>query len=86
MDIRIIEVLLYLKLTDNCSCITQCTFRLVSQFSLTLLLGHLFTEMCETTKRWPSDKVKENCKTNIKVHCVMQLQLSVSFKYLDGFP
>ena len=59
---------------------------LVSQFSLTLSLGHLFTEMCETTKWWPSDKVKENCETNLKVHCVMQLRLSVSFKYLDGFP
>ena len=59
--------------------------RLVSQFSLTLSLGHLFTKMCETTKRCPSDKVKENCKTNLKVHSVMQLQLSVSLKYLDGF-
>ena len=35
----------------------------------------------EATKRWPSDKVKENCGTNLKVHCVMQLQLSLSFKY-----
>ena len=76
----------YLKLTDNRSCITQYTFRLVSQLSLTLSLGHLFIEMCETAKRWPSDKVKENCETNLKVHCVMELQLSVSFKYLDGFP
>ena len=75
-----------LKLTDNCSCITQCTFRLVSQFSLTLSLGYLFTKMCETTKRWPSDKVKENCETNLKVCCVMQLRLPLSFKYLDGFP
>ena len=64
---------------------TQCTFRLVSQFSLTLSLGHLFTEMCEATKRWPSKKVKETCETNLKVHCVMQLQLSVSYKYLDSF-
>ena len=38
-----------------------------------------------SVKRWPSDKVKENCKTKLKVHCVMQLRLSVSFKYLDGF-
>ena len=69
-----------LQLNDTRSCITQCTFRLVSQFSLTLSPGHLFTEICETTKRWPSDKVKENCETNLKVHCVIQLQLSVSFK------
>ena len=26
---------------NNDSCITQCTFRLVAQFSLTLSLGHL---------------------------------------------
>ena len=60
----------------NDSRITQCTFRLVSRFSLTLSLGHLFTEMCDTTKRWPSDKVKENLETNLKVHCVMRLSLS----------
>ena len=41
-----------------------------------LSLGHLFTEMCDATKRWPSDKVKENCETNLKVCCVMQLSLS----------
>ena len=29
---------------------------------------------------WPSDKVKKNSETNQKVHCVMQLQLSLSFK------
>ena len=58
------------------SCITQCTFKLVSQFTLTLSLGHLFTEMCEPTKRWPSDKVEENCEINLKVHCVIQLSLS----------
>ena len=52
---------------------SQCTFRLVSQFSLTLSLGHLFTEMCDVTKRWPSDKVKENCKTS---HCVMEITLN----------
>ena len=39
-------------------------------------LGHLFTEMCDTTERWSSDKVKENFETNLKVHCVMQLSLS----------
>ena len=69
-----------LKLTDSCSCITQCTFRLVSQFSLTLSLDHLFVVSDISIKRWPSDKVKDNCETNLKVHCVMQLQLSVSFK------
>ena len=47
-------------------------FRLVSKISLTLSLGHFFNEMCDTTKRWPSDKVKENSK----VYCVMQLSLS----------
>ena len=56
--------------------IVACNFRLVSQFSLTLSLGHLFTEMCDTTKRWPSDKVKENCETNLKLHYIMQLSLS----------
>ena len=30
----------------------------------------------DTTKRWPSDKVKENLETNLKVHCVMGLLLS----------
>ena len=32
--------------------------------------------MCDTTKRWPNDKVKENCETNLKVYCIMQLSLS----------
>ena len=49
--------------------------------SLTLSLGHLFTEMCDAAERWPSDEVKENC-TNLKVHGVMQLLLSI--KHLDG--
>ena len=40
---------------------------------MTLSLGHLYTEMCDNTKRWPSDKVNENY---LKVHCVMQLPLS----------
>ena len=48
----------------------------MSQFSLTLSLGQLFTEMCDTTKRWPSDKVKENFETNLKLHYIMQLSLS----------
>ena len=39
--------------------VIQCIFRLVSQFSLTLSLGNLFTETCHTAKRWPSDIVKE---------------------------
>ena len=50
--------MLYMNLMPD-SCITQRTVRLVSQFSLPLSLGHLFTEMCDTTKRWPSDKVKK---------------------------
>ena len=59
----------------NDSCITQCSFRLVSQFSLLLSLG-----LCNITKRQPSDKAKENCGTNLKVHCVIQLQISLSYK------
>ena len=56
-------------------------FREVSQFSLTLSLGQFFTEMCDTRyyriiNRWPSDKVRENSETNLKVHRVMQLSLS----------
>ena len=49
---------------------------IISKFSLTLSLGHLFALMRDTTKRWPSDKVKENFETNLEVHCVMQLSLS----------
>ena len=60
----------------NDSCITQCTFRLVSKFSLTLSLGHLFVVLHISVKRWPSGKVKENFETNLKVHCAMQLSLS----------
>ena len=56
--------------------ITQCTFRLLSQFSLTLSLGHLFTEMCDAIKWWPSDKGKEIYEAYLKVHSVMQLSLS----------
>ena len=55
--------------------ITQCTFRLVSQFSLTLSLGHLFTEMCDSYYKKPSDKVNENCETSLSV-----MQLSLSYK------
>ena len=44
----------------------------VSEFSLTLSHGHIFTKMCDTTK---GDKVTKSNKivTNRKVHCVMQL-------------
>ena len=56
--------------------LTQCTFRLESQFSLTLSLGHLCVISYISVKRWPSDKVKENCETNLKLHCVMQSSLS----------
>ena len=28
-----------------------------------------FTEMCDAQKRWPSDKVKEHCETNLSVQC-----------------
>ena len=68
------------------ACITQYTFRLVSQFSLTLSLGHLFVVSRISVKWWSSDKVKENCETNLKVHCVMQLSLSYKVIYLDGIP
>ena len=37
--------------------------------------------MCDTTKRWSSDKVKENFEINLKVHCAMQLLLSY-IKYM----
>ena len=47
------------------ACITQCTFRLVSEFSLTLSLEHLFVVSHISVTRWPSDKVKENCETNL---------------------
>ena len=49
---------------------------LISQFSLTSSLGHLFVVLHISVKRWLSDKVKENCETNLKVHCVTQLSLS----------
>ena len=49
-------------------------------YILTLSLGHHFTKMCDTTKRWPSDKVKENFETNLKVHCAMQLLSSYMLK------
>ena len=60
------------------SWITHCTSRLVLQFSLILSLGHLFAVSHISVKKWPivSDKVKENCETNLKVHCVMHLSLS----------
>ena len=45
------------------------------QFSLTLSLDHLFVASYISVKRWPSDKVKESCETNLKVHCIMQLSL-----------
>ena len=53
-------------------------FRLVSQYSLTLSLDHLFTQMCDTTKRLPSDKAKEHCEINLKVHSVMQLHTVIN--------
>ena len=42
-------------------------FRLVSQLCLTFSLGHLFVVSHVSAKRWPSDKAKENCETNLKV-------------------
>ena len=36
----------------------------------------LFSGMCDAVKGWPSDKIKENCETNPKVHCIMLLSLS----------
>ena len=43
---------------------------------LAMSLGCHFTKMCDVTKRWPSDKVKENSEANLKAHCVMQLLVS----------
>ena len=37
--------------------------------ALNLSLGHHFTEIYNATKRWPSDKFKENFETYLKVHC-----------------
>ena len=37
------------------------------------------------SKKWSSDKVKENCKANLKAHCVMQLAKSVG-KHLSLGP
>ena len=34
-----------------------------------------FCSITHLSERWPSDKVKEICATNLKVHCVMQLSL-----------
>ena len=45
-------------------------------FDFVIHLAIFFTEMCDTTERWSSDKVKENFETNLKVHCVMQLSLN----------
>ena len=42
---------------------------LINKFSLNLLLGHLFTEIYDATKMWPSDKFKEKLETYLKVHC-----------------
>ena len=44
------------------------------QISLTILslsLGHLFNEMHDGAKRWPSDKVKENCDTYLKIYTIL---------------
>ena len=42
---------------------------------------HIVTYICV---KCPSDKVKENCKTILKVHCVMQL--SLSYKVFRWYP
>ena len=52
--------------------IASYLYILVSQCSLTWSLGHLLLRCTyDATKMWPSDKVKEYCETNLKVHCVM---------------
>ena len=69
----------------NCHCIQNTlyteyfTCAIVAMYNLLLLLCTIcchFTKMCDVTKRWPSDKVKENSEANLKVHCVMQLLVS----------
>ena len=67
---------IHAALRVNDSCITQCTFKVVSQFSLTLSLGHLFLVSHISAPKWQSDKIKENCETNLKVQCVIQLSLN----------
>ena len=37
----------------------------------------------ETKKKWPNDRIKENCKI-LKVYCVMELLLS--YKVFSGIP
>ena len=66
------------------SSITQCIFRLVSQFSLTLSLGRLIVVLHISVKRRPSDKVKEHCETNLTVHSVTQLSLSYRWHPLNN--
>ena len=65
---------MYLAITlysGDAICIIQCNWLVP-----TMSLGHLFTEMCDATKRWPSDKVKKHCETNLKVHCIIYAALS----------
>ena len=53
---------------------SACTFRLSHKS-----LGHLFVVSHISVKRWPSDKVKENCETNLKVHTLCY-KPSLSYK------
>ena len=48
------------------ACITQYTFRLVLQFALNLSLGHLFIDMCDTTKGDQVTKSKKIVKLTYK--------------------
>ena len=43
-------------------------------------IGHLFHEMYDAAKRWPSEKFKENFETYVsKVHCYAAI---IIIKYL----
>ena len=56
---------------------------MLNKFSLNLSLGHLFTEMYDAKKRWPSDKFKENFETYLKLHCYAAI--IKLWKYLDAY-
>ena len=65
----------------------HATFWSFSEMSLSFSLGKPFAASHISVKGWPSDKVKENCETTLKVHYVMQLSLwgDKVFRWVMGF-
>ena len=55
----------------------QLTIDNSKKVEFSLSLDHVFVVSHISVKRWPSDKVKENCETNLKVHCVMRLSFKI---------